>query len=167
MGLFNPRRKRPQTAVNPSGSNQSQETSLNPPLPNLPQTHPETEYTGLSYQSLPPVLSFPDGVEVWYDCSEATVDICFVHGLTGNRDTTWTVNGQSTPWPKTLLPHKLKKARIVTYGYDAYIVRKSVASSNRLSDHAMNLLNDLTTDRACCNASTRPLIFVTHEMQRW
>jgi len=101
---------------------------------------------------------------VLYDCSEATIDICFVHGLTGNRDSTWTADGQSTPWPKTLLPPKLSKARILTYGYDAYIVRKSVASSNRLIDHATNLLNDLTTDRACCNASSRPLIFVTHSL---
>ena len=101
---------------------------------------------------------------MWYDCSEATMDICFVHGLTGDRDTTWTVNGQSTPWPKTLLPHKLQKARILTYGYDAYIVQKSVASSNRLIDHAMNLVNDLTSDRAGCNASTRPLVFVAHSL---
>jgi predicted alpha/beta hydrolase family esterase len=43
-------------------------------------------------------------------------------------------------------------------------VRKSVASSNRLIDHATNLLNDLTTDRACYNASSRPLIFVTHSL---
>ncbi|KAM4066692.1 SesB [Hirsutella rhossiliensis] len=43
------------------------------------------------------------------------MDICFVHGLTG-----------------TLLPPKLRKARILTYGYDAYVVHKSVASTNGL-----------------------------------
>ena len=117
-GLFNPRRKRPRTDVNPSGSNQSRDTSLNSPLPNPPQTHPETEYTGLSYQSLLPVLSFPDGVEVWYDCPDTAINIYFVHGLSRDRDTTWTANGQSTPWSKTLLPHRLKKAHILTYSYD-------------------------------------------------
>src|SRR6516162_5425660 len=96
-----------------------------------------------------------DGVEVWYDCPGATVDVCFVHGLTGNRDSTWTAHGQSTPWPKTLLPSNLPRARLLTYGYDAYIVRKSVASTNRLIDHATNLLNDLTNDRASYNASSR------------
>jgi len=122
-----------------------------------------SQYSGSSSPNHPPVSLFL-GVEVLHDCSEATIDICFVHGLTGNRDSTWTAHGQSTPWPKTLLPRKLRKARILTYGYDAYIVRKSVASSNRLIDHATNLLNDLTTDRACCKASTRPLIFVTHSL---
>ncbi|KAF8849319.1 hypothetical protein BDZ45DRAFT_554777, partial [Acephala macrosclerotiorum] len=112
----------------------------------------------------PPPDSFPDGVEVLHDCPDATFDICFVHGLTGNRDSTWTAHGQSTPWPKTLLPPKLTRARILTYGYDAYIMRKSGASSNRLIDHATNLLNDLTTDRASCDASSRPLIFVTHSL---
>ena len=163
-GFVNPRRKLPQTAYNPLGSDQSRERSGDPTLPNPPRSHPETEYSGPSSESPPPVSSFPYGVEVLYDCSKATIDICFVHGLTGNRDSTWTADGQSTPWPKTLLPPKLSKARILTYGYDAYIVRKSVASSNRLIDHATNLLNDLTTDRACCNASSRPLIFVTHSL---
>lgn len=51
----------------------------------------------------PPPDSFPDGVEVLHDCPDATVDICLIHGLTGNRDSTWTAHGQSTLWPKTLL----------------------------------------------------------------
>ncbi|RMZ87644.1 hypothetical protein DV736_g5126, partial [Chaetothyriales sp. CBS 134916] len=59
---------------------------------------------------------------------------------------------------------KLNKARMLTYGYDAYVVRKSVAGSNRLIDHATNLLNDLTADRADCNAPSRPIIFVAHSL---
>lgn len=72
---------------------------------------------------------------------------------------TWTTHVQSTPWPR-----KLRTARILTYGYDAYMVRKSVVSSNRLIGHTTNLLNDLTTDRTSCDASSRPLIFVTHSL---
>ena len=30
-----------------------------------------------------------------WDCFEATVDICFVHGLTGDRHGTWTARGRS------------------------------------------------------------------------
>ncbi|KAL4744666.1 WD40-repeat-containing domain protein [Aspergillus terricola var. indicus] len=107
---------------------------------------------------------FPDGVEVLHDCPNATIDICFVHGLTGDRITTWTTQGQSDPWPKTLLPPRLSTARILTYGYDAYWVRRSVAGSNHLIDHATNLLNDLTTDRDLNNAASRPIIFVAHSL---
>ncbi|KAB5581219.1 heterokaryon incompatibility protein-domain-containing protein [Coniochaeta sp. 2T2.1] len=107
---------------------------------------------------------FPDGVALWHDCPDATVDICFVHGLTGNRDSTWTAHGQREPWPKTLLPPKLPRARLLTYGYDAYVVRKSAASANRLIDHAANLLTDLTNDRASHNASSRRLVFVAHSL---
>ncbi|KAF5228483.1 hypothetical protein FAUST_11030 [Fusarium austroamericanum] len=111
-----------------------------------------------------PVSSFPDGVEVLHDCPDATIDICFVYGLTGNRDSTWIAKGKSKPWLETLLPLKLTNARILTYGYDAYIVQKPVASTNGLIDHAKNLLNDLSTDRACSNASSRPLVFIAHSL---
>ncbi|KAL2843245.1 hypothetical protein BJX68DRAFT_157101 [Aspergillus pseudodeflectus] len=112
-------------------------------------------------RSLP---TFPDGIKVIYDCPDAVVDICFVHGLTGDRERTWTADGQATPWPKLLLPSRLPRARILTFGYDAYIVRPSVASSNRLVNHATDLLADLTADRDFADASRRPLIFVVHSL---
>lgn len=111
-----------------------------------------------------PTISFPDGIQVLHDPTDATVDICFIHGLTGNRATTWTANGQSQPWPQTLLAPRLDKARILTFGYDAYVVRKTVASSNRLIDHASNLLNDLTRERLGDNTSDRPIIFIAHSL---
>ena len=140
--------------------NPMQEASR-PSTPPDPQACTNTD-TGPSENR--PIPSFPDGVKVLHDCPDATVDICFVHGLTGDRESTWTADGQSAPWPKTLLPPKLGKARILTYGYDAYIVRGGVAASNRLIDHATNLLNDLTTDRVCCKAPSRPIIFVAHSL---
>ncbi|KAL2204237.1 hypothetical protein CC79DRAFT_1389020 [Sarocladium strictum] len=124
-----------------------------------------------SSDETPSSAAFPDGVKVWVDCPNATVDICFVHGLTGDRDDTWTANGQSEPWPKTLLPKALLpqqqhnlRARILTYGYDAYVVRKSTASTNRLREHADNLLNDLVMDRDMNGGTSRPLIFVAHSL---
>ncbi|KFH43834.1 Protein SERAC1-like protein [Hapsidospora chrysogenum ATCC 11550] len=108
---------------------------------------------------------FPDGVRILHDVEDATVDICFIHGLAGNRDSTWTAKGQEAPWPAVLLPSEIPKARILTYGYDASVVRKSAAiSTNRLIDHAGNLLTDLTNDRQRCNAVSRPLMFVAHSM---
>ncbi|KAJ5403872.1 alpha/beta-hydrolase [Penicillium cosmopolitanum] len=112
----------------------------------------------------PPPLIYPDGIKILHDCPDAAVDICFVHGLTGDRENTWTADGQSIPWPQALLPSKLDRARILTYGYDAYIVRKSVESSDRLIDHATNLLVDLALDRDLSKATSRPLIFVSHSL---
>ncbi|KAL6240420.1 hypothetical protein RBB50_012702 [Rhinocladiella similis] len=48
-------------------------------------------------------MLFPDGVRVLHDGGDATVDICFVHDLTGNRDTTGTAKGHTELWPRTLL----------------------------------------------------------------
>lgn len=105
-----------------------------------------------------------EGLQVWYDCSDAEVDICFIHGLSGDLNSTWTSRPEETPWPKALLPSRFPKARLLTYGYNAYVVRKSVATSNELLDHANNLLNDLTIDRVEANAVNRPLIFIAHSL---
>ncbi|KAH8893361.1 hypothetical protein GQ53DRAFT_684995, partial [Thozetella sp. PMI_491] len=129
---------------------------------NSRETDQQEADLGPSSQS-PPAAPFPDGIKLWHDCPDATIDICFVHGLTGDRERTWTAPGQSAPWPTTLLPPRLSKARIFTYGYDAYVARTSVASTNRLIDHATNLLADLTADRTS-NASSRPLVFVAHSL---
>ncbi|KAF4452983.1 SesB, P-loop containing Nucleoside Triphosphate Hydrolase [Fusarium austroafricanum] len=102
----------------------------------------------------------PEGVKVLHDCVDATVDICFVHGLTGGRDSTWTASGQSEPWPQTLLPPELPRARILTYGYNAYEIRPLIKDG--LSFHATNLIHDLETERTISNESSRALIFVAH-----
>jgi len=104
------------------------------------------------------------GVLVWHDCPHATIDVCFVHGLTGDRDRTWTADGQPQPWPKTLLPPELPGARVLTYGYDAYFVTPGVASGNRLVDHARNLITELSTNRHASNAENRPLVFIVHSL---
>lgn len=140
--------------------NSPQETSRNP-TSHSPPSHADTDPDPFESSPLP---SFSDGVKVLHDCPDATIDVCFVHGLTGDRESTWTAHGQSAPWPKTLLPPKLTRARILTYGYDVFILRKGVAGSNRLIDHATNLVNDLTSDRSGSNASSRPLIFVAHSL---
>ncbi|KAJ6437374.1 hypothetical protein O9K51_09930 [Purpureocillium lavendulum] len=64
----------------------------------------------------------------------------------------------------TLLAPKLARARILTYGYDAYIVRKEVAGNNGLVEHAANLVNDLTEQRRSTNSRSRPIVFVAHSL---
>lgn len=106
--------------------------------------------------------NFPDGINIWYTPDDATVDICFVHGLSGNRDKTWTGSTSSEPWPAVILPSELPNARLMTFGYDAYTVRRQVASTNRLEDHANSLLKDLADIRLTTSSTTRRLIFVAH-----
>lgn len=117
-----------------------------------------------SIESSPAPVTFQRGIQLFHDCPDATVDICFVHGLTGNLYSTWTADGQSEAWPKTLLAPELKSARILTFGYDAYVLGETVASKNRLIDHATDLITDLTNKRARKKASTRALIFVAHSL---
>ncbi|KAF5661986.1 P-loop containing protein [Fusarium denticulatum] len=127
--------------------------------------HPSGRNTGREPPpEYPSTCSFPDGVKVLHDCPDATFDVCFVHGLSGNRDRTWTAKGKTKHWPETLLLPRLGSARVLTYGYDAYLVRKPVASTNGLADFAINLLNDLSIERASSNASSRPLVFVAHSL---
>jgi hypothetical protein len=74
--------------------------------------------------------------------------IVFVHGLTGNRETTWTHKQSKTFWPQTLLAHDLPNARILTFGYDADIVGVlNTAGSNTLRDHGKSLTNDVALRR--------------------
>lgn len=152
--------KEPQATSGITRSNQQRDTDNRATSLTSPSTNQPSSLSTIS-ETVPP---FSDGIKVWVDCPDATIDVCFVHGLSGDRDTTWTAHGQSVPWPKMLLPDKLPKARLLTYGYDAYVVRKSVAGTNRLIDHATNLLSDLTTDRESCNATSRRLIFVAHSL---
>jgi hypothetical protein len=74
--------------------------------------------------------------------------ILFVHGLTGDREKTWTAKNTSEPWPRTLLPSKVPNARVLTFGYDAYVADwRGLVSQVRIGNHAMNLLTTLASYR--------------------
>ena len=108
--------------------------------------------------------TFPSGIKIWHDPGEAEVDIVFVHGLTGDQNRTWTHPSSSEPWPKTLLRIQIPKARLLAFGYDAYVVRRGTAVSNQLVDHSLDFVNALTALRHRTESSTRPLIFVAHSL---
>jgi protein SERAC1 len=74
--------------------------------------------------------------------------IVFVHGLGGHRRETWTKD--DVCWPKELLSKEpaLSHIRVLTFGYDANIVKlMGRASLNSLFDHSINLLNELSRER--------------------
>lgn len=74
--------------------------------------------------------------------------IIFIHGLTGDREKTWGANNGDASWPQALLPSELPDARILTFGYDAYVADwRGMVSKNRIGNHAMNLLTAIATYR--------------------
>jgi hypothetical protein len=76
------------------------------------------------------------------------ISIVFVHGLTGNRESTWTDKTAKVFWPKDLLAKDLPKARIITFGYDADIIRGlSTAGNGTLRDYGKALAEDLAMRR--------------------
>ena len=74
--------------------------------------------------------------------------IIFVHGLRGHCRETWTKD--DVCWPKELLSKEpaLSHIRVLTFGYDANIVKlMGCASLSSLFDHSIDLLNKLSQER--------------------
>jgi protein SERAC1 len=89
-----------------------------------------------------------------------------VHGLTGNRENTWT-HQNKVFWPRDLLTHDLPDARIMTFGYDADVVKiwgMTPAGSNGLHGHGKSLAYALSDSRSAASAKERPLILVAHSL---
>ncbi|KAI8950933.1 hypothetical protein F4801DRAFT_601739 [Xylaria longipes] len=116
--------------------------------------------------SQPERKTFPTGIkELYSPPAGSTVDIVFIHGLTGHRERTWTAKSASEPWPKMLLASKLPTARILTFGYDAYVSDwRHVVSQNQISNHAYNLLASLANYRENNGTDEHPIIFVCHSL---
>lgn len=87
------------------------------------------------------------------------LSIIFIHGLTGDRDATWTASNAIDPWPKTLLPPIIPTARVLTFGYDANVADwKGVVSQSRIANHVGNLLTALSTYRENDDTVGRPVL---------
>ncbi|KAH7176205.1 Alpha/Beta hydrolase protein [Dactylonectria macrodidyma] len=100
-----------------------------------------------------------------YDSDNSVVDIIFVHGLMGGREKTWTARDASSSWPQTLLPSAIPNARILTFGYDAYVANwRGVVAQGRIANHAWNLLAAVADFRDRDSTNTRPIIFVCHSL---
>ena len=107
--------------------------------------------------------------------------VLFVHGLGGHWRETWRNSQAQQPWPQALLPDKLEKARILSWGYDSHVLDwKRIVSQNTVTDHANSLLRDLSNYRddddtvrkydtitlhiskLTITKNGRPIFFVTH-----
>ena len=85
--------------------------------------------------------------------ADGTTSIVFVHGLTGDRESTWTAKGAASAWPESLLLNDLPQARIIMYGYDADVVNFwSMASQNTIGDHSQKFLTSLANLRESTNS---------------
>jgi pimeloyl-ACP methyl ester carboxylesterase len=94
-----------------------------------------------------------------------TFSIVFIHGLTGNRESTWTEKSSRVFWPEELLKHDVPRTRILTFGYDADVAHFWTQSSqNRIGDHALNLVNALAQLRERSDTEDRPIIFAVHSL---
>jgi hypothetical protein len=72
-----------------------------------------------------------------------------VHGLFGNRNTTWT-GKNGVLWPKVLLSEDLPTARIFNFGYDADVgVSKAheEITQSTMKSHAADICNMLAGKR--------------------
>mgnify|MGYP007031658834 CR=1 FL=1 len=97
------------------------------------------------------------------NCEDAIVDICFIHGLSGSCDSTWIYKSKRYLGQKEFLSQIdiFKQARLLTFGYDAYMVRLASGGSsgifvNCLHGHANDLLLDLFQEWK--KSPDRPLI---------
>lgn len=87
--------------------------------------------------------------------------IVFVHGLTGNRESTWT-HKNGVFWPE-LLANDIQGARIMTFGYDADVIKIwGIAGSNNLRNHGKSLAFAVSDRRRPCRE--RPIIFIAHSL---
>jgi len=149
------------TIVEVSGSTASTAAIVTAPTRDSPRNDPSVESREPSAATAAAVLhpaNFPNfdhiskkddyGVKVLYRPAAATIDIVFIHGLTGSAYTTWLREKSGVHWPRDLLKNDLKDARIMTFGYDADVVNFwKHAAQDGISGYANDLLGSLAGRR--------------------
>ncbi|GKZ73223.1 hypothetical protein AnigIFM50267_009900 [Aspergillus niger] len=152
-----------QSVVNKSHTPRTQVTES---APVHESNFPETSSTPAHRTSL---KVFPKnqiyGIRPLYSPKDISVDIVFVHGLTGNSYSTWLDPDTEVYWPVHLLSKDFPHARILAFGYDADVTKfiGPVGQSN-LREHASALIADLANLRTKDNSADRKIIVVAHSL---
>jgi hypothetical protein len=94
---------------------------------------------------------------------DPTVDIVAIHGLDGHREESWKAEN-GVLWLKDLLPEKVPRARILSYGYDANTRGREQLSIETLDGHATAFVSKLALKRKETFSEERPIIFVAHSL---
>jgi WD40 repeat protein len=101
----------------------------------------------------------------------APLDIIFVHGLGGHSRKTWSKNHDpSLCWPELWLPceAEIRKARIMSFGYNASLRVGGPKSAANISDFAKELLFEMgfakDKNGEELGIGRVPIIFVVHSM---
>ena len=168
-GVFRPRGSRSQSPLPPPhltpeiiGAPNSQ----SPSSQNLLTQTSQTVFDQASSASIGEGQNY--GVHVLYDGGpQASVDIVFVHGFTGNAYNTWLYKdkGSRVHWPSELLKQDLPNERIMSFGYDADIVNLwNPRSHTPLTGHAGNMVGAVARKRERTNTEDRKILFVGHSL---
>ncbi|EPE05467.1 kinesin light chain [Ophiostoma piceae UAMH 11346] len=104
------------------------------------------------------------GLKVWRAPPSPNLDICFIHGLNGDRDKTWTAKNDETPWPERFLAQSFAHARLLTYGYDSEVLPSGTASTGTLRTIADGLNRSLKDNRELAQLPALPIVFVAHSL---
>ena len=102
-----------------------------------------------------------------FDGLEACVDVVFVHGLTGNAYDTWLCKESGIHWPSDLLKQDIPDIRVLSFGFDADVVRffgNEPASNSGLTNHAESLVSKLVRERERNGTEERKIVFVAHSL---
>jgi len=104
------------------------------------------------------------GLKILHEHAEAIIDIVLLHGLTGDRERTWTSPSTGKCWPRDFLPSDLAGIRVLTFGYDAYITKLGRVAKNSLRAHSTVLLSTLASHRQPPGLEKKPIIFIAHSL---
>ncbi|KAK7607481.1 hypothetical protein JOL62DRAFT_559391 [Phyllosticta paracitricarpa] len=100
------------------------------------------------------------------DEDDIVADICFVHGLGGHREHTWTKDDEKVKscWPRDFLGQDINNVRTFTWGYDAEVVKFFGGNSElNLENLGDSLLQGIARFRKD-TPEDRPLILVGHSL---